>query len=94
MEIGCEFGEERLTRYFKGMTGLAAGMFLIFLTGCAVGPGTPLVDALKNEQGVQSSNVPPPKGYGPPIGTRESAGLINPRDREATEAYLESLAGE
>ena len=82
-----------MTRSFKGLTGVALGLLLV-PAGCAVGPGTPLVDALKTNPGPQSANVPPPKGYGPPIGTGVSSGLINPRDREATEAYLESLASQ
>ena len=83
-----------MTGLFKMLsrgTGLA---MLISVAGCTVGPGTPLVDALKSGSGAQSTNVPPPKGYGPPIGTRESSGLINPRDRQATEEYLRSLGNE
>ncbi len=67
---------------------------LFLLSACAVGPGTPLIDALKTEPGRGSSNVPPPKGYGPQITAGESTGLINPKERRATEAYLKSLAGE
>jgi len=67
---------------------------LALMAGCAVGPGTPLVDAMKTNPGQGSANVPAPKGYGPPIGTVDSSGLINPREREATEAYLESLASQ
>ncbi|MBN9670331.1 hypothetical protein [Roseibium aggregatum] len=66
----------------------------LWLCSCAIGPGTPLVDALKANPGTVSSNVPPPKGYGSPVGGAEASGLINARDREATEAYLKSLASE
>jgi len=69
-------------------------ILLLGLSSCAVGPGTPLLDALKTTPGEANGNVPPPKGYGPPAGTVESSGLINSKDREATEAYLESLASE
>ena len=62
------------------------------LVACAVGPGTPLVDALKSGRGPNSANVPAPKGYGAYVNAGESSGLVNPEEREATEEYLESLA--
>jgi len=92
MDAGTVSWEERLNRIFKRVTGGMTAALLALAAGCAVGPGTPLVDALKTEPGAHSANVPPPKGYGPPIGTGVSAGLINPQKRAATEAYLESLA--
>ncbi|MCX2722975.1 hypothetical protein [Roseibium salinum] len=67
---------------------------LLSLSACSVGPGTPLVDALKMRPGRGSANVPPPTGYGVPVYPAESTGLINPKQRAATEAYLESLASE
>ncbi|GAB4576500.1 MAG: hypothetical protein Tsb0019_00110 [Roseibium sp.] len=74
--------------------GIFAAALLVPLGGCAVGPGTPLIDALKTEPGQGSANVPPPTGYGPPVGTGVSSGLINPTERRQTEAYLESLASQ
>jgi len=72
---------------------LACGLTLLFgLSACAVGPGTPLVDALRTEPGHGSANVPAPEGYAATVYTGESSGLINPKEREATEAYLETLA--
>ncbi|WFE87830.1 hypothetical protein K1718_16875 [Roseibium porphyridii] len=71
-----------------------ASTLLLALASCAVGPGTPLVDALKTDPGPRNTNVPAPKGYGPIVNTGEPRGLINPEDRKQTEAYLESLAGE
>ncbi|WP_299471072.1 hypothetical protein [uncultured Roseibium sp.] len=62
------------------------------LSACGMGPGTPLIVALKRDQSQLTGNVPKPKGYGPPISTGTSSGLINPKDRKETEAYLESLA--
>ncbi|POF27705.1 hypothetical protein [Roseibium marinum] len=74
---------------------LACGLPLLFgLAACAVGPGTPLVDALQTKPGQGNTSVPGPKGYGPPIQAGETYGLINPKQREATEAYLESLASQ
>lgn len=67
---------------------------LLSLSACAVGPGTPLLDALKTRPGQGSGNVPAPTGYGVPVYPAESTGLINPAHRAATEAYLESLASE
>ncbi|WP_428688404.1 hypothetical protein [Roseibium sp.] len=64
------------------------------LASCAVGPGTPLIDALKTEPGQGSGNVPAPRGYSPTAYGGEPTGLINPKEREATEAYLKSLASE
>ncbi|MHA7772553.1 hypothetical protein [Roseibium sp. M-1] len=64
------------------------------LSACAVGPGTPLIDALKTNPGKGNSNVPAPKGYGAPVNPGESSGLINPKERKETEDYLKSLAGE
>ncbi|KZM48318.1 hypothetical protein [Labrenzia sp. OB1] len=73
----------------------ACGLSLLFgLAACAVGPGTPLVDALKTNPGQGSTSVPAPKGYRPTVYAGEASGLINPRQREATEAYLESLAAQ
>jgi hypothetical protein len=68
--------------------------FLPFLSACTVGPGTPLVDALKSPPGQLNTNVPAPKGYGGPAYPGVSSGLINPEDRKVTEAYLESLANQ
>lgn len=92
MDAGEVVEEEFVTKNQKAGTVMALGALLLFATGCAVGPGTPLIDALKTNPGQGSTNVPPPKGYGPPVGVGQSSGLINPNDREATEAYLESLA--
>lgn len=64
------------------------------VAGCAVGPGTPLLDAMKTNPGQGSADVPAPKGYGPPADLVEPSGLIDPREREATQTYLENLAGE
>ncbi len=61
---------------------------------CAVGPGTPLLDAVRTRPGQADTSVRPPEGYGSRLSAGESAGLINPEEREATEAYLKSLAGE
>jgi hypothetical protein len=72
---------------------LTAGL-LVLLGGCAVGPGTPLLDAMKTEPGRGSADVPAPAGYGAPVGTGNSSGLINPAERRQTEAYLKSLATE
>lgn len=83
-----------MTRHQKVLVGVAWAAVLGLVAGCAVGPGTPLVDAMRTTPGKASANVPAPKGYGPPIGTVDSTGLINPREREATQAYLESLASE
>lgn len=70
---------------------LSAVVLASGLAACAVGPGTPLVDALKSDRGPNSGNVPAPKGYGAYINAGESSGLVNPDEREATEKYLESL---
>ncbi|PVB63544.1 hypothetical protein DCO57_01755 [Labrenzia sp. 011] len=67
---------------------------LLAPAGCAVGPGTPLIDALKTGPGKGSTSVSRPKGYGPTVYAGESSGLINPTERKATEEYLESLAGQ
>jgi len=64
------------------------------LSACAVGPGTPLVDALRTNPGKGNSNVPAPKGYGAAVYAGDSSGLINPRERKETEDYLRSLANE
>ncbi|MCV0429904.1 MAG: hypothetical protein K5905_31100, partial [Roseibium sp.] len=69
------------------------GLLLVFSLGaCAVGPGTPLVDAVRSDRGPTSSNVPVPEGYGLSGYPGKSSGLINPEEREATQVYLESLA--
>lgn len=73
---------------------LTAAVLMTGLSSCGVGPGTPLIDALKTPPGKGTGNVPAPEGYGPVGGTVESSGLVNPKERKATEAYLESLAGE
>jgi hypothetical protein len=92
MDAGKAVEEEFVTRNQKAGTVMALGALLLFEAGCAVGPGTPLIDALRTNPGQGSTNVPPPSGYGTPDGVGQSSGLINPDDREATEAYLESLA--
>jgi hypothetical protein len=74
--------------------GIWTAGLLALLGGCAVGPGTPLLDALKTEPGQGSTNVQAPAGYGAPVGTGVSSGLINPAERRQTEAYLKSLATE
>jgi hypothetical protein len=78
-------------RVFATICGIC---FLPLLSACAVGPGTPLVDALKSRPGNVNSNVPAPEGYGGAAYPGVSSGLINPDDRKATEAYLESLANQ
>lgn len=65
---------------------------LMTLSACAVGPGTPLIDAMQPDEQAKSGTVQPPEGYGPPSGTAEAQGLINTRQRKETEAYLKSLA--
>ncbi|GAA0781871.1 hypothetical protein E1180_21495 [Roseibium denhamense] len=60
--------------------------------GCAVGPGTPLVDAMKADRTPGYTNVQPPKGYGVPAYQLESHGLINPKERAETAAYLERIS--
>ena len=55
---------------------------------------TPLRDALKTEPGQGRGNVPAPKGYGAIVNPGESSGLINPKERQETQAYLETLASE
>ncbi|WP_299813927.1 hypothetical protein [uncultured Roseibium sp.] len=73
----------------------ACGLSLLFgLAACAVGPGTPLVDALRTSPGEGNTSVPAPKGYRPTVYAGETSGLINPKERVATEAYLESLASQ
>lgn len=62
------------------------------LTGCAVGPGTPLMEALNPVEATRTGTVQPPKGYGPPMSTQEASGLINTRDRAETAEFLKSLA--
>ncbi|GAB2187202.1 hypothetical protein LAB1_45120 [Roseibium sp. LAB1] len=64
------------------------------LSACAVGPGTPLFDALKTNPGQGNGNVPAPKGYGAIANPGESSGLINPKERKETQAYLETLASQ
>jgi len=83
-----------MTRMRMAGLGLTWVACLLLATGCAVGPGTPLLDAMKTNPRQASGNVPPPKGYGPLAGTGKSSGLINPKERQATEAYLKSLASE
>ncbi|MBO6891367.1 MAG: hypothetical protein JJ866_05430 [Roseibium sp.] len=79
---------------YKAFASACSILVLLLPTGCAVGPGTPLVDALKGPPAHQKGNVPAPEGYGQPLYAGQSSGLINPQDREATEAYLDSLANE
>ncbi len=67
---------------------------LAFLAACAVGPGTPLFDAMQPDEKVKSGTVQPPSGYGPPTSTVEAQGLINTRQRKETAAYLKSLAND
>ena len=62
------------------------------LQSCAVGPGTPLVKAVNPDQKARSGTVQPPAGYGPPNGSVQSQGLINPLERAKTEEYLSTLA--
>lgn len=83
--------EKNLLRIGMLLLGASLGLGL---SACAVGPGTPLIDALRTGPGKGSSNVPAPKGYGAPIDAEESSGLINPRERKETEEYLRSLASE
>lgn len=78
----------------KGFVTFCSISALFLLASCAVGPGTPLVDALKSQPGQLNTNVPAPDGYGAPAYPGVSSGLINPADRKATEAYLESLANQ
>lgn len=79
------------------LTGMRAfwGAILLCLavTACGVGPGTPLIVALKRDKSQLDGNVPKPKGYDRPVSSGESSGLINPSEREETAEYLESLAG-
>ncbi|TYC63186.1 hypothetical protein FMN50_02250 [Rhodobacterales bacterium] len=71
------------------------GIGLLFsLVSCGVGPGTPLVDALRTPPGKGTGNVPAPTGYATQVGTIESSGLIDPKERKATQEYLKSLAME
>ncbi len=67
---------------------------LLAVSACSVGPGTPLIVAMKADKSQLNGNVPTPQGYGPPVNPGESRGLINPEDRKETAAYLESLASE
>jgi hypothetical protein len=69
-------------------------LLLLGLSACAVGPGTPLLDAMKTPAGKGNGNVPSPKGYGVIVNPGESSGLINPEERKETQAYLESLASQ
>ena len=94
MEAVLAAKEAWVTRMDVMRIGAVGATCLLLVAGCAVGPGTPLIDAMKTNPGQGSGNVPPPKGYGPPIGTVNSSGLINPQERQATEAYLKSLASE
>lgn len=81
-----------MARFYKVRIGVSGAAVLGLLTGCAVGPGTPLLDALKTDPGKVSTNVPAPGTFGPPAGADVSYGLINPDERRATEEYLETLA--
>ena len=59
------------------------------LSGCAVSPGTPLFEAMSNEDRSRFA------GPGlPPVAPAEPSGLIVEEEREATRAYLKSLAAE
>ena len=79
---------------FKGSSILFCVVSVLMLSACSVGPGTPLIVALKADKSRLNGNVPQPKGYGPPVNAGVSSGLINPEDRKKTEAYLESLAAQ
>ena len=83
--------ERKPVRIGALLLGAALGLGL---AACAVGPGTPLIDALKTNPGQGSTNVPAPKGYGATVYSGETSGLINPRQRKETEEYLRSLANE
>lgn len=77
-----------------GMRAVWGAILLCFaLTACGVGPGTPLIVALKRDKSQLDGNVPKPKGYDRPVTAGESSGLINPSERKETAEYLESLAG-
>lgn len=78
----------------RGSTVLICFVSVLTLTACSVGPGTPLIVALKADKSQLNGNVPKPRGYGPPINAGVSSGLINPEDRKETEAYLEALAAQ
>lgn len=73
-----------------------SGIFLVLacIPACAVGPGTPLFEAVRPNEAVKSGTVQPPKGYGPPTSTVEAQGLINKKQRKDTAAYLKSLAND
>lgn len=73
--------------------GGSAFLLAMVLASCSVGPGTPLLDAMRSDGRNSGGNVPAPTGYGQ-AGTGEASGLINPKDRKATADYLESLASE
>lgn len=86
--------EERLICK-RNMLALGGCLFLLLaLSACAVGPGTPLIDAMKTGPGKGNGNVPRPEGYGAIVNPGESAGLINPEERKETQAYLETLASQ
>ena len=86
--------EDRLS-CMRNVLALGGCLLLAFgLSACAVGPGTPLLDALKTEPRQGRGNVPAPKGYGAIVNPGESSGLINPKERQETQAYLETLASE
>ncbi len=75
------------------MRAVSGAILLCFvLTACGVGPGTPLIVALKRDKSQLDGNVPKPKGYDRPVNSGVSSGLINPDDRKETAEYLESLA--
>ncbi len=83
----------RNTVSLTGMRTMCSAILLCFtLTACGVGPGTPLIVALKRDKSQLDGNVPKPKGYDRPVSAGVSSGLINPADREETAEYLESLA--
>ena len=69
-------------------------LLVLSVSACGVGPGTPLIVALKADRSQMDGNVPAPKGYGPQGPPGVSSGLINPEDRKKTAEYLESLATE
>ena len=78
----------------KGSKILICVVASLLLTACSVGPGTPLIVALKADKSQLNGNVAKPRGYGPPVHSGVSSGLINPEERQKTATYLESLASQ
>ncbi len=83
--------ESSAVNMFRGSKVPVFIVLSLALSACSVGPGTPLIVALKADKSQLNGNVPKPKGYGPPVNAGVSSGLINPEDREETATYLESL---